>query len=119
VTDRDSGQDVMCPVAVAKERLQMRGALRRAPAAAARAHRAALAGERHEAIQPTAGTVKPRKPTCEDAAAAFDVAQAAPSEVERAQEPAKLLFDESRQPVSVVGAGRIGAKGLEVVPHDL
>jgi hypothetical protein len=94
-TGWDDGEDVT---------RQVRGALGHAPAAAAWAHRAALARERHEAIQPAAGTVKPRKPARQAAAA---------------QEPAKLLFDESRQLVSVVGAGRVGAKGLEVVPHDL
>jgi hypothetical protein len=92
---RDHGEDVIH---------QVRSTLGHAPAAAARTHRAAFARERNQAVQPTSAAMEARESTGQKAAA---------------QESVKLLFNEPRQPVSVVGAGCLDPKALEVVPHDL
>ena len=63
--------------------------------------------------------MKSGEPAGQEPAAAFDVAQAALSEVERAQKPAKLLLDESWQPVALVDTGRLKPERLEVIAHHL
>ena len=79
-------------------------ALGHAPAPAARTHRPALARERHQVVQPTAGAVKPGE---------------AAGEKPAPQKPAELFLDKPRQPVAIGHTGRLGPERLEVIAHHL
>jgi len=92
---RDIGEDVVD---------EMRGPSGHAPSTAARAHRPPLAREGDQTVGATGATSKPSEPAREPAAS---------------QKAPELLLDEAGQPFSVAQAGRLGAKGLEVLPDDL
>ena len=82
---------------------EIRRLLGHAPAAATGAHRAAFAGQRHEALERTVVAPDPQKAMDE---------QPAP------EEAAELAFDEARQADPVGARRRRGEEGLQVLPHD-
>jgi hypothetical protein len=82
----------------------MCGALSHAAASAAWANAASFARERHQPIQATPRTAKPRE---------------AASQRPAAQEVPKLVLNEPGQALPIPQAGSLGAKRLEVVPHHL
>src|SRR5204863_2886100 len=81
----------------------MRRALRHAPAATPRAEPAALARERHEAIQPAGGAPK---------------AGEAPGQTSAPQKVTELSLDKSRDPLAVPQRRRARTKGLKMLMHD-
>jgi len=83
---------------------QVRGPFGHPPAAAAWTESAPLARERHQSIQPASVTMKATEPGRQTAAA---------------QEIAKLLLDEPRQPFALSQRRSLAAEGLEVLEHDL
>jgi len=89
---RDIGEDVVD---------EMGGPFGHAPSTAARAHRPPLAREGDQTVGATGATSKPSEPAREPAAS---------------QKAPELLLDEAGQPFSIAQAGRLGAKGLEVLP---
>jgi hypothetical protein len=83
---------------------QVRCSLRHSSPAAARTDGPALTGERDKPIETARAAVKAREPASKKSAA---------------QEPSKLLLDESRHAVPFVGATRLGAERFEMVAHHL
>jgi hypothetical protein len=83
---------------------QMCGALSHSAPSAAWAKAASFARERHQPIQATPRTAKPRE---------------AASQRPAAQEVPKLVLDAPGQALPIPQAGSLGAKRLEVRLHDL
>ena len=83
---------------------QMRRALRHSSPATRRANRPALARERDQTIEPAAVTAEPREAAREPAAP---------------KEPAKLLINERRQPLTVPPGCCLGGERLIVIADDL
>jgi hypothetical protein len=70
-------------------------------------------------LVPAPLALKAREPAGEEPASAFDIAQAALSEVERAQEAFELGLHETRQPTALTHPLGPGAECLVVLAHDL
>ena len=83
---------------------EMGSALGHTASAAARAQRAALAGERDEPVEFAPGAAEPRESSTKGAAL---------------QKLAKLLLHEAGEALAVAEVHRLGPKCLEVITHDL